>query len=53
MVLTMDEPVVSGSLEPAETVASLVRDWAQRAPAQVVMREKDFGIWQEYTWERT
>ncbi|MDG2908630.1 MAG: AMP-binding protein [Acidimicrobiales bacterium] len=53
MALTMDEPVVSGSVEPTETVASMVRDWAQRAPAQVVMREKDFGIWQEYTWERT
>jgi long-chain acyl-CoA synthetase len=53
MALTMDEPVVSGSVESTETVASLVRDWAQRAPAQVVMREKDFGIWQEYTWERT
>ncbi len=29
------------------TVASLARDWAQRAPEQVAMREKDFGIWQE------
>ncbi|MFW2332975.1 AMP-dependent synthetase/ligase [Ilumatobacter sp.] len=32
------------------TVASLARDWAQRAPEQVAMREKDFGIWREVTW---
>ena len=35
------------------TVASLARDWARRAPHQVAMREKEFGIWQEYTWDRT
>ena len=34
------------------TVASLARDWATRAPRQVAMREKDFGIWQEYAWDR-
>ena len=34
----------------AVTVASLARDWARRSPRQVAMREKDFGIWQEYTW---
>ena len=32
------------------TVASLARDWAARAPEQVAMREKDFGIWREITW---
>ncbi len=35
------------------TVASLARDWAQRAPNQIALREKDFGIWQEYSWEKT
>ncbi len=34
------------------TVAALARDWARRAPHQVAMREKDLGIWQEYTWDR-
>ena len=29
-----------------DTVASRARDWARRAPHQVAMREKDFGIWQ-------
>jgi len=38
---------------PAKTVASLARDWAERAPDQIAMREKDFGIWQEYTWAST
>ena len=37
----------------AVTVASLARDWARRSPRQVAMREKDFGIWQEYTWAET
>jgi long-chain acyl-CoA synthetase len=36
----------------ATTIASRVRDWARTSPAQVCMREKDFGIWQEVTWER-
>ena len=35
------------------TVASLARDWARRSPDQIAMREKDFGIWQEYTWAET
>jgi long-chain acyl-CoA synthetase len=37
----------------AVTVASLARDWAQRTPNQVAMREKDFGIWHEHTWAET
>ncbi|GEM_PF-6757047 len=44
MTLAMDDPEVAGSVEPTETVASMVRDWAQRAPAQIVMREKDFAF---------
>ncbi len=32
------------------TVAARVRDWAERLPDGVAMREKDFGIWQEITW---
>ncbi|MCI0543377.1 MAG: AMP-binding protein [Actinobacteria bacterium] len=32
------------------TAPALVRDWAQRMPDRVAMREKDFGIWQEITW---
>jgi len=32
------------------TVAARVRDWAERLPDAVVMREKEYGIWQELTW---
>ena len=32
------------------TIAMRVRRWAQTDPDQVVMRDKDFGIWQERTW---
>ena len=39
--------------EEVPTVASMARDWAQKIPNQVAMREKDLGIWKEYTWEQT
>ncbi len=32
------------------TVAMRVRRWAQTNPDHVVMRHKEFGIWQERTW---
>jgi len=34
------------------TVALLARQWAQSDPDHVVMRDKDFGIWNERTWAR-
>jgi long-chain acyl-CoA synthetase len=34
------------------TPASLVRGWAESDPQRVAMREKDYGIWQEISWER-
>ncbi len=33
-----------------KTPPAYVRDWAERDPNRVAMREKDFGIWQEITW---
>jgi long-chain acyl-CoA synthetase len=33
-----------------KTPAAYVRDWAERTPNAVAMREKDFGIWQEINW---
>ncbi len=33
-----------------KTPPAYVRDWADRTPNGVAMREKDFGIWQEVTW---
>ena len=54
MTITSERPGAevpsSGAAVGATTVASLARDWARRCPGQVAMREKDFGIWQEYTW---
>lgn len=35
------------------TVASLAKRWADSNPLQVAMREKDFGVWHEYTWRDT
>ncbi len=32
------------------TVASRIRDWAERTPDRVALREKRFGIWQDITW---
>lgn len=35
------------------TIASRAKHWSQVSPEKVAMRHKDFGIWQEMTWERT
>jgi long-chain acyl-CoA synthetase len=32
------------------TAPAMVREWAERMPDRVALREKDFGIWQEITW---
>ena len=32
------------------TVAAMIREWAEKTPDKVAMREKEFGIWQEITW---
>ncbi len=34
----------------ARSVATLARDWAISDPGHIAFREKDYGIWQEYTW---
>ncbi|MGB1504470.1 MAG: AMP-dependent synthetase/ligase [Acidimicrobiales bacterium] len=51
MAATLEETTSTST--GAVTVASLARDWAMRAPGQVAMREKDFGIWREYNWAQT
>jgi long-chain acyl-CoA synthetase len=39
------------SLDPEQdTFPKLVRANAERVPRRVAIREKDFGIWQSYTW---
>jgi long-chain acyl-CoA synthetase len=49
-VATEIAPETAGSRSGHRSVASRARDWAERRPNQVAMRQKDFGIWQETTW---
>ena len=49
MTTTLEEPIAAATPEGTVTVTSMARDWARRTPSQVAMREKDFGIWQDYT----
>jgi long-chain acyl-CoA synthetase len=52
MTTTIDQPPPSAAAQGYPTVASRVRDWAERTPNGVVLREKDYGIWQEWTWSQ-
>ncbi len=51
MATTLEKPPAARI--GATTVASRAKHWADTAPQQIAMREKDFGIWHEYSWERT
>jgi len=53
MVLTDGEPPVVEESPRAVTIANQIRTMSLLRPQKVAMREKDFGIWQEYTWEKT
>jgi long-chain acyl-CoA synthetase len=50
MTTLVDRPEVPAVDVGYRTVAAMVREWAERSPDKVVMREKEFGIWQEITW---
>lgn len=50
MTLTEQTKLSESGATGVTTVASLARDWAQNAPAQIAMREKEFGIWREISW---
>jgi long-chain acyl-CoA synthetase len=50
MTLTEQSQPAGSGIKGVTTVAALARDWARRAPDQVALREKDFGIWREFTW---
>lgn len=45
----IDDAVDAGS--GAVTIASRAKGWATREPGRVAMRQKDYGIWAETTWE--
>ena len=53
MAATIEGEAATGTSTGTVTVASLAKGWAMRAPGQIAMREKDFGIWQEYNWAQT
>ena len=50
MTVVEDRVAPTPSGTGARTVASLARDWATKDPNHIAFREKDFGIWQEYSW---
>jgi long-chain acyl-CoA synthetase len=51
MTATLEHSGSPDLFDAFPTVAWRVRRWAERAPKSVAMRDKDFGIWQERTWE--
>lgn len=53
MTTVAERPQVPDISSGHPTVASRAYDWSVSHPENVAMREKDFGIWQEYTWART
>jgi long-chain acyl-CoA synthetase len=50
MTTTVEQMNTSDLSGAFPTVAWRARDWAERTPGAVAMRDKDFGIWQERTW---
>lgn len=50
MTAVVERPSAPPTRTGHGTVAAKVRDWAERRPNDVAMREKDLGIWQEITW---
>ncbi|REK18640.1 MAG: long-chain fatty acid--CoA ligase [Actinobacteria bacterium] len=51
MTTLAEKPGAPASDVGFKTPAAMVRDWARTNPSGVAMREKDYGIWQEITWE--
>ncbi|MEX0699942.1 MAG: AMP-binding protein [Acidimicrobiia bacterium] len=50
MTAVVERPSAPSARTGHGTVAAKVRDWAERRPNDVALREKDLGIWQEVTW---
>ena len=45
MTATLPSPTITTT-----TAVTRVRDWAQRKPEQIALREKDYGVWRDITW---
>ena len=52
MTAVVERPPAPSAKTGHRTVAAKARDWAQRRPHGVAMREKDLGIWQEIKWDQ-
>ena len=52
MTTVVERPEAPGAATGFPTIAALIAERASRTPDEVAMREKDFGIWQEITWEQ-
>lgn len=50
MTTLAERPNVPAADVGFRTEAAMVREWAEKLPNSVAMREKDYGIWQEITW---
>jgi long-chain acyl-CoA synthetase len=50
MTTLVERPELPSADVGYRTVAAMVREWAERSPSAVAMRDKEFGIWQEVTW---
>jgi long-chain acyl-CoA synthetase len=51
MTVTDTRPVPGSTTTLGATLPQLLRDRAQRMPARVAFRHKDYGIWHPTTWE--
>jgi long-chain acyl-CoA synthetase len=52
MTTLVDRPEAAAAGVGYRTIAAMIREWSERAPNRVAMREKEFGIWQEITWSQ-
>jgi long-chain acyl-CoA synthetase len=50
MTQVVDRPEAPASDSGYLSLAKRVKHWVDLNPNDVVMREKDYGVWREYTW---
>lgn len=53
MTLVEEAPSAGAAGAGYRTIAARAKGWAETDPGHIAFREKDFGIWQEYTWAET
>ncbi len=53
MAVVTEKPIAQSSGSGYRTVAQRAQEWATKAPTQVAMRDKELGVWREWTWEKT